>query len=496
MERFTVVIPTLDRCETLVHTLETCVAQQDDHFQILVSDNLSTDRTRDVIDDFVRRDARISVIRPPKRLGMASHYEFALGHVTDGFVMLLGSDDGLLPQALPQARKCLQIHPEAKALHCGYRAQYFYPDYHHWPGSLQLRLIEPPRPIIPSARLLSVAMADEMPWSLPYPYNFAWVRASLFTAVKERTGRLIHSPIPDVFLSVAIASILEDHEMVPCPPITVLGLSSKSVGGNFTNPSGSDSIYNTLLEGNEVGFHPQIKYTRSVDLQVQDCLLRARDCGLLPDHMPFPWEKRIARSLVEIHETRWSEPQRQANLQALREQAAIIGCEHLMTQAAAFSSIDDWKKTLPFSLKWQDPDWDFVFDTRPMGVTGVHEAARLAGDLFAAMDEAESPRPVALAGSADIRSAAMAVLARSYGDARASWLDADREMRVQSDHAAHLKTLLSDLEANLVKTHTDLDQTKAKLAETKRKLADAKADIAQLKHTRKTPSWLQRWYKQ
>jgi hypothetical protein len=251
-----------------------------------------------------------------------------------------------------------------------------------------------------------------------------------------------------------------------------------------------------------VGFHPQIKYTRSVDLQVQDCLLRARECGLLPDHVPSPWEKRIARSLVEIHQTPWSETQRLAHLQALREQAATVGCEHLLTQAAGFASIDDWQKTLPYSLKWLDPDWDFVFDTRPMGVTGVHEAARLAGDLFAAMDEADAPRPVTLAGPADFRAAAMAVLARTYGEARTSWLGADQEMRVQSDHATLLKTLLADQKTRLVQTLAKLEQTRAKLedkkhelAETKRKLADAKAAIAQLKHTRTTRSWLQRWLK-
>src|SRR4051812_19525924 len=95
MEKFTVIIPTLNRCETLAHTLETCVAQQDESFRILVSDNLSDDGTCAVVREFCRRDPRVELIQPPHRMGMSAHYEFALSYVQDGFLMLLGSDDGL-----------------------------------------------------------------------------------------------------------------------------------------------------------------------------------------------------------------------------------------------------------------------------------------------------------------------------------------------------------------------------------------------------------------
>ena len=43
--KFTVVIPTRERCDTLRATLRTCVGQDHDDLTILVSDNASTDPT-------------------------------------------------------------------------------------------------------------------------------------------------------------------------------------------------------------------------------------------------------------------------------------------------------------------------------------------------------------------------------------------------------------------------------------------------------------------
>jgi hypothetical protein len=45
------------------------------------------------------RDPRIRYINPGRRLSMSYHWEFALSHVSGGWVGFIG-DDGLLPDAL------------------------------------------------------------------------------------------------------------------------------------------------------------------------------------------------------------------------------------------------------------------------------------------------------------------------------------------------------------------------------------------------------------
>lgn len=54
--RFTVVIPTRERCDTLEHAFHTCVIQDYDDLEIIVGDNFSQDRTRKVVESYKNRD--------------------------------------------------------------------------------------------------------------------------------------------------------------------------------------------------------------------------------------------------------------------------------------------------------------------------------------------------------------------------------------------------------------------------------------------------------
>ena len=83
---FTVVIPTRERCDTLEHSLRTCVTQDYDNLEILISDNFSQDRTREVVESF--NDKRIRYINTGKRLSMTDNFEFALSHVKpEGYII-------------------------------------------------------------------------------------------------------------------------------------------------------------------------------------------------------------------------------------------------------------------------------------------------------------------------------------------------------------------------------------------------------------------------
>src|SRR5690349_14295603 len=98
MNKYTVVIPTRERADTLYHTLRTCVDQDYENLSILVSDNCSADNTADVVHSF--RDKRIQYIKTPARLSMSANWDFALDHVTEGYVNFIGDDDGLIPGSL------------------------------------------------------------------------------------------------------------------------------------------------------------------------------------------------------------------------------------------------------------------------------------------------------------------------------------------------------------------------------------------------------------
>jgi len=96
---FSVVIPKRERCDILEHALHTCVIQDYENLEIIVSDNFSQDRTREVVESY--KDPRIRYINTGKRLSMTDNFEFALSNVRpERYVIYIGDDDGLLPNAI------------------------------------------------------------------------------------------------------------------------------------------------------------------------------------------------------------------------------------------------------------------------------------------------------------------------------------------------------------------------------------------------------------
>ncbi|PYY07430.1 MAG: glycosyltransferase family 2 protein, partial [Acidobacteria bacterium] len=83
--KFSVVIPTRERSDTLAATLKTCVGQNYKNLEIIVSDNYSQDNTRGVVESF--SDNRIRYTNTLKRVGMSQNWEHAFSLVTGDFVM-------------------------------------------------------------------------------------------------------------------------------------------------------------------------------------------------------------------------------------------------------------------------------------------------------------------------------------------------------------------------------------------------------------------------
>src|SRR6266850_3757677 len=101
-----VIVPTRDRCDTLIATLRTCLDQDYQRCEIIVSDNVSQDRTEEHVRSL--RDPRIRYVRTERRLGMSQNWEFALSHARGEYVTYVGDDDALLPGALLQLAEIIQ----------------------------------------------------------------------------------------------------------------------------------------------------------------------------------------------------------------------------------------------------------------------------------------------------------------------------------------------------------------------------------------------------
>jgi len=118
------VIPTRERCDTLKSTIQTCLMQDYDNMEIIVSDNYSQDATPEVVESF--NDKRIIYVNTGKRLSMSHNWEFALSNVKGDYVTILGDDDGLLPGAIGELAKIIS-ETETEAVSWKW-ASYFWPD--------------------------------------------------------------------------------------------------------------------------------------------------------------------------------------------------------------------------------------------------------------------------------------------------------------------------------------------------------------------------------
>ena len=105
---FTVIIPVKNRAKYLHHTLRTCMVQDYEPFEVLVSDDGSTDNTREVVEDASRIDSRIRYISHGAGIGMRDNFEIALQQVKPGYVIALGGDDGLLPDGIKDMYEVLR----------------------------------------------------------------------------------------------------------------------------------------------------------------------------------------------------------------------------------------------------------------------------------------------------------------------------------------------------------------------------------------------------
>ena len=238
----TVIIPTRERAQTLRETLKTCIAQDYDKLQIIVSDNCSEDDTAAVVKGF--SDPRIRYIKTNIRLSMSRNWEFALSHVDEGFVTVIGDDDGLIPGSVTDAANILcRTNQEALAW---YKAEYHWPD--HPSSLLRNKLLVPPDNLLihmKANHVLRDAGSLILPYNkLPTLYN-SFVSVPVIESVKRRTGVFFNSVTPDIYSGFALLSVLDSY-LYSSRPFSINGASGRS--------NGSTALFSQKVEGEMLHF--------------------------------------------------------------------------------------------------------------------------------------------------------------------------------------------------------------------------------------------------
>lgn len=224
--RFSIVIPTRERADTLRWSLRTALDQGFDSFEIVVCDNHSSPDTRGVVEAAASPRARY--VRTPRPLAMSANWELAVGEARGEYVTVLGDDDGLLPFALAEADHLIHRHG-AKALRCQ-RGLYTWPtlpsaadaNFLHLPLTRFVKECDAREWIAKLARF--EAGAD----MLPMIYN-SFVHRDVIARHRELVGKVFASAYPDIYSGIGLGYVAGRFLSVGLP-LNVAGLSGHSNG--------------------------------------------------------------------------------------------------------------------------------------------------------------------------------------------------------------------------------------------------------------------------
>jgi len=223
---FTVIIPTRDRSDTLIHTLKTALSQDYDQFQVLVADNASDDDTYDKVTSI--NDPRLKYINTTQRVSMSENWEFALSHVDRGWVTIIGDDDALLPGALSMVHEIIEKTGTSaiRSNGCSYRWPGFDNSSYGWLSISLKKGYE----IRESGQILQQVLDGARYYhELPMLYNGGFISVDLIKQAKSLTERFFMSMTPDVY-SAIVFSLLTDSFVYSHEPLAINGASLHSGG--------------------------------------------------------------------------------------------------------------------------------------------------------------------------------------------------------------------------------------------------------------------------
>jgi glycosyltransferase involved in cell wall biosynthesis len=94
--RVSVLVPVYNGMPFLVECLESILAQDYQDYELLISDDVSTDGSTTIIERYAERDRRICWWRNPHNLGLGANWNVCLGAARGEFIKFVLQDDVLL----------------------------------------------------------------------------------------------------------------------------------------------------------------------------------------------------------------------------------------------------------------------------------------------------------------------------------------------------------------------------------------------------------------
>jgi glycosyltransferase domain-containing protein len=105
-------LPTYNRAASLKRAIDSVLAQDYSNFELIVSDNGSSDDTQSLCDGYSKQDPRVRYIRQSANQGAGFNFMEVLNRSKGPFFMWLGDDDWMGPGYLTSCERFLADNPD------------------------------------------------------------------------------------------------------------------------------------------------------------------------------------------------------------------------------------------------------------------------------------------------------------------------------------------------------------------------------------------------
>jgi glycosyltransferase involved in cell wall biosynthesis len=110
--RVSVGVPVYNGASTIARTLDSLLSQYFCDFELIISDNGSTDHTPEICEAYAAKDARVRYIRQPHNLGPAANFRFLVDAAQAPYFLWAACDDIRTPDFLEENLHFLEVHPD------------------------------------------------------------------------------------------------------------------------------------------------------------------------------------------------------------------------------------------------------------------------------------------------------------------------------------------------------------------------------------------------
>jgi len=213
MPLFSIVMPTLNRAGLLRFALQSAVDQTFEDFEIILSDNSSSDNTEEVVRSF--GDSRICYFRTHRVLPMPDSWEFALAKARGDWVTFLSDDDAMCPSLLEAIFGMMRNH--SPRMFTISQAEYHHAiDRSRWRNCLIVPGFTGKAFKVRSEKVLSKLFAFRFPAERPTMMN-TFVQKSVISDLKQRLGRFFLPPFPDYTAPTLLLTAVKDYAWLDIP---------------------------------------------------------------------------------------------------------------------------------------------------------------------------------------------------------------------------------------------------------------------------------------